>query len=106
MRVCRTRTNWATPRPPRSPIATAAGGCRPAGLSENTSGERMKNNFPHRRLLLATALASAFPAWAGPQGEQLTAGQGTVTRDGAVTTIQQGSSRLAINWQAFGIAAG
>lgn len=66
----------------------------------------MKNGFPHRRVLLATALAGAFPTWAAPQGEQVTAGSGAVTRHGAVTTITQDSARLAINWQSFGIAAG
>lgn len=66
----------------------------------------MNRAFPHRRLLLAAAVAAAFPAWPGPVGERISAGQGAVTRNGTVTTITQGSSRLAIDWQAFGIAAG
>ncbi len=46
-----------------------------------------------------------FPAFAGPTGEQVVAGQSTVSRSGATTTIDQSSQRTAINWQGFDIGA-
>jgi len=41
-----------------------------------------------------------------PVGEQVTAGTATVQRSGSSVTVTQSTPNAAINWQAFGIAAG
>ena len=46
-------------------------------------------------------LAGAAPLWAGPGGEQVAAGQASVSRSGSNTLINQSSERAAINWQNF-----
>ena len=59
-----------------------------------------------RPRLLASAIACIFPAatMAGPQGEQVVAGQSTITRPDAKTTIiHQSTQKSAINWQSFSI---
>ncbi len=50
-------------------------------------------------------MAGASPLWAGPAGEQVVAGQATVSRSGSNTLITQGTERAAINWQNFNIGA-
>lgn len=59
-----------------------------------------------KKLAIASAVAGAFAVHAAPQGGTITAGQGSIgPPGGSTTTIQQASSRLAIEWQSFGIAA-
>jgi len=41
---------------------------------------------------------------AAPTGGEIKAGSGQITQNGNTTTIQQGSDRLAINWQSFNVA--
>jgi filamentous hemagglutinin family protein len=53
---------------------------------------------------LAFSLASSFPALAAPQGGQVTSGQAAISRNGAVTNINQSSHKAAINWRGFSIA--
>ncbi|MCX7780347.1 MAG: filamentous hemagglutinin N-terminal domain-containing protein [Negativicutes bacterium] len=50
-------------------------------------------------------LAAAGSVEGAPQGGQVAAGTGTVKQQGALTTIQQMTDKLAINWQSFDIAA-
>ena len=57
-------------------------------------------------LAVAYALAASTPVWAGPAGEQLVAGQASVSRAGTNTLVTQTSDRAAINWQSFSIGAG
>jgi len=45
-------------------------------------------------------------AWANPTGGTVTAGSGSITENGANTTIIQTSDKLALNWQSFSIAKG
>lgn len=52
-------------------------------------------------LLLLAAAANAAPT-----GGAISAGSGNIASNGAVTTITQGSDKLAINWNSFNIAAG
>lgn len=59
---------------------------------------------------LALAIAAvhgfqAMPGYAAPSGGVVTAGDGTITRSGADTTISQDSARLAIDWDSFNVAA-
>jgi filamentous hemagglutinin family protein len=68
--------------------------------------------LPHRPAVrpIATAVAIALiagapPLWAGPAGEQITAGQAAVSRAGTNTLISQSSDRVSINWQSFNIGA-
>lgn len=62
---------------------------------------------PLRRRAIAAALAmTATHALALPQGEQVSAGQGSFARSGTTLTVTQQSPNMAINWQRFGIAAG
>src|SRR5262252_9857797 len=60
---------------------------------------------PVARAVAFALLACAAPVWAGPTGEQVVAGQASVSRSGANTLITQGTDRAAINWQTFGIAS-
>lgn len=48
-------------------------------------------------------MAGAFPSFAGPIGEQVVAGQATVSRSGNGTVITQTGECAAINWQNFNI---
>ena len=51
-------------------------------------------------VLLPVALVCAAPV-----GGQVSAGSGQITQTGNATTIQQGSDRLAINWNSFNVGA-
>ncbi|WP_084688012.1 YDG domain-containing protein [Paraburkholderia oxyphila] len=42
----------------------------------------------------------------GPSGGQIVSGIGSISQAGAVTTIQQGSQTLQLNWQSFNVGAG
>ncbi len=70
-------------RHPRAPVRNALGGT----------------------VLLGT-FAAAMPAFAAPAGGTVTSGSGSIGQNGTTTTITQTSSRLAIDWSAFGIQAG
>lgn len=59
-----------------------------------------------RTLALAAALAGALAAQAAPQGGYVSAGEGRIRSQGAVTTIEQASAKLALRWDSFGISAG
>lgn len=61
---------------------------------------------PAARSVAGALLAMSSPAFAAPVGEQVTAGQASVTRSGGATLIQQTSERAAIHWQSFNIGAG
>lgn len=76
-------------------------------VPETASRKGRRGSTGRARCLLALAgvLALACPAQAGPQGEQVRAGQGSVSRDGTTTTVYQSSARLAIDWQSFSIGA-
>src|SRR5689334_15418690 len=56
--------------------------------------------------LAGLPLAAPHYGWAAPAGGQVTAGTGTITQNGALTTIDQGSQRLAIDWRSFDINSG
>jgi filamentous hemagglutinin family protein len=53
---------------------------------------------------LGAAVAQAGGPAGGPSGGQVTAGSGSVTQSGAVTTITQDSPRLSLTWTSFNIA--
>jgi len=62
----------------------------------------------HVRALLAGSLltmATASGAWAAPADGVVTSGSGAISSSGNVTSITQGSSKLAINWSSFNIAS-
>lgn len=68
------------------------------------------SNFPaRRRLYLAVAACSALAfgsaAWAGPSGERITGGEASIERAGKVTTIEQASDRLAVEWDSYDLHA-
>src|SRR6187397_2209221 len=46
------------------------------------------------------------PLHAAPSGGEVTAGSGAISQSGTTVTIDQSSSRLAIDWQRFDIGAG
>src|SRR5262245_13309333 len=60
---------------------------------------------PVARAVAFALLAGAAPAWAVPTGEQVVAGQASVSRAGSNTLITQGTDRAAINWLNFDIGA-
>lgn len=55
--------------------------------------------------LASLTLLTAQSAMAGPQGGQITAGQGSISQSGLETNINQSSAQLDINWQDFSSAA-
>ncbi len=59
-----------------------------------------------RALALATSLIAGANALASPTGGTVSAGQGSIVSSGAVTTINQTTPKMAINWQGFNVAAG
>ena len=62
---------------------------------------------PTARAVLGAFLTSgAAGVHPGPLGPAVTSGSGRVNQAGAVTTIEQSSPRLSINWQGFSIGAG
>ncbi|WP_330969435.1 two-partner secretion domain-containing protein, partial [Lysobacter sp. A3-1-A15] len=54
----------------------------------------------------AMLLALAGAAQAGPAGGVVVAGDGTIVRSGANTTITQSTRGMVINWQSFSIGSG
>jgi filamentous hemagglutinin family protein len=55
-------------------------------------------------LAIALALGAAGVAHAGQTGGQIVSGSGAIHQNGAITTINQGSQQLSLNWQSFDIA--
>ena len=53
---------------------------------------------------IAVALAATRPAVAAPGGGTVISGSATINQSGAVTNIQQSTSRAIINWWSFSIA--
>ncbi|MDH5822455.1 filamentous hemagglutinin N-terminal domain-containing protein [Luteimonas sp. RD2P54] len=68
--------------------------------------ERGTRRFAVHVLSGSLMLAIATAVQAGPGGGVVTAGEGTISRNGANTTIHQSTQGMAINWQSFNIAAG
>lgn len=50
-------------------------------------------------------VASVIPAAASPLGGQVVAGSGQISQSGLVTTIDQYSQNLSLNWQSFNVGA-
>jgi filamentous hemagglutinin family protein len=77
---------------------------------ETAKGQgKSKSSRALRPLLASAAFAlasSAFGAPVLPTGGNVVAGNGTITQSGNTTTIDQGSSKLAIDWQSFSIGQG
>ncbi|KQQ86617.1 MBG domain-containing protein [Massilia sp. Leaf139] len=70
---------------------------------------KSKSTRALRPLLAGAALslaASAFAAPVLPTDGNVTAGTGSITQTGNTTTIDQASSKLAIDWQGFSIGQG
>jgi filamentous hemagglutinin family protein len=72
-------------------------------VSENAKGH---GKFSSRQKILIAALSLAFAplAFAGPLGGQVVSGTGSILQSGAITTIQQTSQNLSLDWQSFNIA--
>ena len=76
-----------------------------------TAGSRGKRSLGKRMralraLALAASLITGANALANPTGGAVSAGQGSIVSSGTVTTINQATPKMAINWQGFNIAAG
>jgi filamentous hemagglutinin family protein len=56
-------------------------------------------------LLSGSAFSADVALGTLPTGAQVTAGQATVSQQGQVLTVNQGSQRAAINWQTFSVGA-
>lgn len=67
-----------------------------------------KHSFCFQRNSLTAAVLSALASFAQalPQGGNVTAGTGSLSESGSNLTVNQGSQKLVIDWQSFGIAAG
>ncbi|APG03855.1 hypothetical protein BJI69_08000 [Luteibacter rhizovicinus DSM 16549] len=53
---------------------------------------------------IALALGATGIAHAGQTGGQIVSGSGAINQNGAITTINQNSQHLSLNWQSFDIA--
>ena len=94
------RLVWGSSARQLIPVAETAGGGR------RTVGTRSARRA--RRALLLPLWGSL--CWAGltqgaPTGAQITAGNGSVTQSGNITSILQSSNNLAINWQSFNVSS-
>src|ERR1700691_4429479 len=71
-------------------------------VAEKTRG---RGKQPSRTLLAAAmSLGAAYAQAGGPSGGQVTAGTGSITQSGALTTIAQQSPKLSLTWTSFNIA--
>ena len=69
-----------------------------------TSRGRGKSGRTQRSVLAAAVLAMPLAAaQAAPAGGQVTAGSGSVSQNGAETTVTQNSATLSMSWQSFNI---
>jgi len=69
-----------------------------------TSRGRGKSGRTQRSVLAAALLAMPIAAaQAAPAGGQVTAGSGSVSQNGAETTVTQNSATLSMSWQSFNI---
>ena len=71
-------------------------------LRKTTIGKSSKNVT--LATYLAYTLTYAVPVYASPTGGAVVGGQGSIEYQGANTTINQASGRLAIDWQTFNVA--
>jgi filamentous hemagglutinin family protein len=73
-----------------------------------TARSRGKTGRTRRRLVAATVLAilPLVQAQAGPGGGQITAGSGSISSTGLVTTVRQNSATLSLGWQSFNVGPG
>lgn len=73
-------------------------------VSEITKGQG-KRAANRRKLLATSLLICSTPTWALPTGDQLVAGQATVsTTNAGQMQINQASQKAVINWQGFSVA--
>lgn len=63
-------------------------------------------SWQRNSLSLAVLAALAGVAQALPQGGQVAAGSGSISSSGGNMTVTQGSQKLIVDWQGFGIASG
>jgi filamentous hemagglutinin family protein len=73
-----------------------------AGKTRAPSRPEALSGFAFKPLIAALSLISAS-AWAGPQGGQVTAGSATIQQSGTTTTINQSSTKAAIDWTSFSV---
>jgi filamentous hemagglutinin family protein len=57
-----------------------------------------------RTLVMAALSLSAVGAHAAPSGGKVVSGSGSISSNGATTTIVQSSSTLSVNWNSFNVA--
>ncbi|MGK5010830.1 YDG domain-containing protein [Janthinobacterium sp. MDB2-8] len=67
-------------------------------VPERTKG---KGKTKSRTLVASALLAVTQLAMAGPTGGQVTAGNGSISQNGATTTVTQASQNLSLNWTSF-----
>ncbi|HEY3849453.1 MAG TPA: filamentous hemagglutinin N-terminal domain-containing protein, partial [Steroidobacteraceae bacterium] len=94
------RLVWGSSARQLIPVAETAGGGRRAVGTRSARRARRSLLLP-----LWGSLCWAGLSQAAPTGAQITAGNGSVTQSGNVTSILQRSSNLAINWQSFNVSS-
>ena len=73
-------------------------------VSEITKSKGKSKSQKAAQVVTSAMLAGfAGLAVAGPEGGVVTGGNGTINQDGAVTTINQSSQTLNINWDSFNV---
>jgi filamentous hemagglutinin family protein len=72
-------------------------------VSENTKSKGKHTNS-HRKLLATGLMLCSFYTWALPTGDQLVAGQASISANAGQMQIQQSSQQAIVNWQGFSIA--
>jgi len=83
-----------------SELASSRGGKSSPGASIVTGGR-----FALKALAASLMMAFGSTAYALPEGGQIVAGTGSISRSGATATIQQSSQNVAVNWKSFNVAA-
>lgn len=86
-------------------IRSSTHGALIAVAESAVSGRNRRRSLRRLALLLSgpLALLPVAVVCAAPVGGQVSAGSGQITQNGNTTTIQQGSDRLAINWNSFNV---
>ena len=78
----------------------------PAGEHARRRGRSVSGRKLLMKAMLAAGAFGALPASAGPTGGQVTHGSARIVQAGALTTVTQGTPRVAIDWNTFSSAAG
>ena len=82
----------------------ASGFGKGGGRGKRALKSLLKGCLPLVPLAMLAATMLPVESMAAPKGGQVTAGSGSITHSGEITTIQQSSQHLSLNWKSFNVA--